>query len=254
MRNAEDKGKRARTDGAKEDGGEPIDSALLLSIDKLQEIQDEIERVNEEASEKVLEVEQKYNSIRRPVYVKRNEIIQKIPDFWLKAFLSHPVLGDLLTEHDQQIFKHLESIFVDESEDIKLGCSIALTFSSNPYFEDKKLTKTYSINDEGTIVVKATSIKWKTGMDIVNGKFLTEKGEKRLLIDESFFTWFSNTENDSFAHGEMDQVADIIKEDLWPNPLKFFNNELEDEFEEEDEEEVSDEDEDDEDEDDEEVT
>ena len=42
-------------------------------------------QVNEEASDKVLEVEQKYNEIRRPVYVKRNEIIKAIPDFWLTA-------------------------------------------------------------------------------------------------------------------------------------------------------------------------
>jgi len=243
MRTAEEKGKRARTDGAEDDGGEPIDRALLLSIEKLQEIQDEIEKVNEEASDKVLEVEQKYNKIRRPVYVRRNEIIQKIPDFWLTAFLSHPVLGDLLTEDDQQICKHLESIFVDESEDIKSGCSITLTFSSNPYFEDKKLTKTYSMSDDGTVTVKATSIKWKAGMDIVNGKACTKKGEKRLLVDQSFFTWFNDAENGSFAHGEMDQVADIIKEDLWPNPLKYFNNELESEFEQEGDEEGSDEEE-----------
>ncbi|XP_039774687.1 NAP1-related protein 1-like isoform X3 [Panicum virgatum] len=220
MRTAEEKGKRARTDGAEGDGGEPIDRALLLSIEKLQEIQDEIEKVNEEASDKVLEVEQKYNKIRRPVYVRRNEIIQKIPDFWLTAFLSHPVLGDLLTEDDQQ------------------------TFSSNPYFEDKKLTKTYSMSDDGTVMVKATSIKWKAGMDIVNGKACTKKGEKRLLVDQSsFFTWFNDAENGSFAHGEMDQVADIIKEDLWPNPLKYFNNELESEFEQEGDEEGSDEEE-----------
>ncbi|CAN6235243.1 unnamed protein product [Urochloa humidicola] len=240
MRTAEEKGKRARTDGAGEDGGVPIDRVLLLSIEKLQEVQDEIEKVNEEASNKVLEVEQKYNKIRKPVYVRRNEVIQKIPDFWLTAFLSHPMLGDMLTEDDQQIFKHLESLFVDESEDIKSGCSITLAFSSNPYFEDKKLTKTYSMSDDGTISVKATSIKWKTGMDIVNGKTCAKKGDKRLLVDESFFSWFSDTENEAFAHGELDQVADIIKEDLWPNPLKYFNNELEDEFEEEDDEEGSD--------------
>ena len=46
MRTAEEKGKRARTDGAEDDGGEPIDRALLLSIEKLQEIQDEIEKVS----------------------------------------------------------------------------------------------------------------------------------------------------------------------------------------------------------------
>lgn len=42
-------------------------------------------QINEEASDKVLEVEQKYNEIRKPVYDKRNEIIKAIPDFWLTA-------------------------------------------------------------------------------------------------------------------------------------------------------------------------
>lgn len=245
MATAEQKGKKPRIDG---DGDERMDDALLLSVEKLQEIQDEIEKVNEEASDKVLEVEQKYNEVRRPVYARRNEIIQTIPDFWLTAFLSHPILGELLTEDDQKIFKHLVSINVDEFQDIKSGYSITLTFSSNPYFEDTKLTKTCSFSDDGIITVKATSIKWKDGMDIANGKAYTKDGAKRLLIDESFFTWFNDAKNKSFSQGVMDEVADIIKEELWPNPMKYFNNEAEEEFEEEEDEEGSDE-EDDEDED-----
>ena len=43
------------------------------------------QQVNEEANEKVLELEQKYNEIRRPVYLKRNDVIKTIPDFWLTA-------------------------------------------------------------------------------------------------------------------------------------------------------------------------
>lgn len=97
-------------------------------------------QINEEASDKVLEVEQKYNEIRNPVYDKRNDIIKSIPDFWLTAvsdlllfssttfweyiiflsllnqqiiyiyclccplqFLSHPSLGELLSEEDQKV-------------------------------------------------------------------------------------------------------------------------------------------------------
>uniref|UniRef100_A0A453C4U6 NAP1-related protein 2 n=1 Tax=Aegilops tauschii subsp. strangulata TaxID=200361 RepID=A0A453C4U6_AEGTS len=238
MATAEQKGKRPRIEAEE---GDRIDDALLLSIEKLQEIQDEIERVNEEASDKVLEVEQKYNEVRRPVYTRRNEIIKEIPDFWLTAFLSHPMLGELLTEDDQKIFKHLVSIDVDEFQDIKSGYSITLVsffciyklwfpslclhvlnlnwqaFSSNPYFEDTKLTKTCSFSDDGKITVKATTINWKDGMDIANGKAYTENGEKRLLIDESFFTWFNDAKNKSFSDGVMDEVADVIKEELWPN-------------------------------------
>ena len=39
----------------------------------------------------MLEVEQKYNEIRRPVYAKRNEIINTIPDFWLTAVCADPL-------------------------------------------------------------------------------------------------------------------------------------------------------------------
>ncbi|KAL5216642.1 hypothetical protein ABZP36_008043 [Zizania latifolia] len=229
MATAEQKGKKPRTDG--EEAGDPIDTALLHSIEKLQEIQEEIDKVNEEACDKVLELEQKYNEVRRPIYVQRNEIIKEISDFWLTAFLSHPVIGELLTEDDQKIFKHLESIDVDESKDIKSGYSITLTFSPNPYFEDTKLTKAYSFSDDGSVKVKATSIRWKEGMDITNDNADTKKGDKRILIDESFFTWFDDKKNRSFAHGGMDEVADVIKEELWPNPLKYFNNEIEEEFE-----------------------
>ncbi|KAI5014854.1 NAP1-related protein 1-like [Hordeum vulgare subsp. vulgare] len=245
MATAEQKGKRPRIEAEE---GDRIDGALLHSIGKLQEIQDEIKRVNEEASDKVLEVVQKYNEVRRPVYTRRNEIIKEIPDFWLTVFLSHPMLGELLTEDDQKIFKHLVSIDVDEFQDIKSGYSIALTFSSNPYFEDKKLTKTCSFSDDGKITVKATSINWKDGMDIANGMAYTENGEKRLLIDDSFFTWFNDANNKRFSDGVLDEVADVIKEELWPNPLKYFNNEAEDEFEDDEDEEGFDEEDDDEDE------
>ncbi|KAG8082119.1 hypothetical protein GUJ93_ZPchr0014g47316 [Zizania palustris] len=225
MVTAEQKGKKPRTDG--EGASDPIDAALLHSIEMLQEIQEEIDKVNEEACDKVLELEQKYNEVRRPIYVQRSTIIKEISDFWLTAFLSHPVIGELLTEDDQKIFKHLESIDVDESKDIKSGYSITLTFSPNPYFEDTKLTKAYSFSDDGSVKVKATSIKWKEGMDIVNDNAYMKKGDKRILIDESFFTWFDDKKNRSFAHGGMDEVADVIKEELWPNPLKYFNNEIE---------------------------
>lgn len=37
-------------------------------------------------------------------------------------------------------------------------------FSPNPFFEDTKLTKTFTFLDEGITKISATSIKWKDGM------------------------------------------------------------------------------------------
>ncbi|RDX85881.1 NAP1-related protein 2 [Mucuna pruriens] len=206
-----------------------IDGELVLSIEKLQEIQDELEKINEEASDKVLEIEQKYNEIRKPVYDKRNDIIKSIPDFWLTAFLSHPALGDLLNEEDQKIFKHLNSLEVEDFKDVKSGYSITFNFNPNPYFEDTKLVKTYTFLEEGTTKVTATPIKWKEGKGIPNGVNHEKKGNKRAPTDVSFFSWFSDTEQKDDMDDIHDEVAELIKDDLWPNPLTYFNNEEPDE-------------------------
>ncbi|KAL0364693.1 UNVERIFIED_CONTAM: NAP1-related protein 2, partial [Sesamum angustifolium] len=246
--------------------------------------------INEEASEKVLEVEQKYNKIRKPVYDKRNDIIKTIPDFWLTAFMSHPALSELLTEEDQKIFKYLSNLEVKDCEDVKSGYSIAFHFKSNPYFEDTKLTKTFTFLEEGTTKITATSIKWKEGMGISNGVAEEKKGNKRshaeertrngceslhedselsrlrpvesgqqhiwinypllylpfysshgkidfkfitcryrLTLKPSFFSWFSDTQHSGDIDEIQDEVAEIIKDDLWPNPLTYFNNEADEE-------------------------
>nr|URM60697.1 GRF family protein [Gymnema sylvestre] len=209
---------------------ENIDGDLVLSIEKLQEIQDELEKINEEASDKVLEVEQKYNEIRKPIYDKRNEIVKSIPHFWLTAFISHPALGELLTEEDQKVFKYLSSIEVEDSKDVKSGYSISFNFKPNPYFEDTKLTKTFTFLDEGTTKVTSTAIKWKEGMGIPNGVANEKKGNKRAHSEESFFSWFTECQQkDDDLDEFQDEVAEIIKDDLWPNPLTYFSAEADEE-------------------------
>ncbi|KAJ9560182.1 hypothetical protein OSB04_005342 [Centaurea solstitialis] len=230
-----DKGKKPKI-GEKiaEENNDQIDGELVLSIEKLQEVQDELEKINEEASDKVLEVEQKYNEVRKPVYDKRSDIIKSIPDFWLTAFLSHPVLSDLLSEEDQKIFKHLTSLEVEDCKDVKLGYSISFNFSPNPYFEDAKLTKTFTFLDEGTTKITATSIKWKEGMGVPNGVAHDhhdhkKKGNKRCHEEDSFFCWFSGTQQKDVLEEIHDEVAEIIREDLWTNPLTYFNHDADEE-------------------------
>ncbi|KAK6796921.1 hypothetical protein RDI58_004622 [Solanum bulbocastanum] len=254
---------------------EQIGTGGVFSIEKLQEVQDELEKVNEQASEEVLEIEQKYNEIRRPVYEKRNELIKSIPDFWVTAFLSHPALGELLNVEDQKIFKYLDSLDVEDFKDVTSGYSLTFVsslflktllrtgtledctkyastayiisqclqqvaadfllffnlqiFKPNPYFEDTKLVKTYTFLDEGSTKITGTAIKWKEGMGAAYGGNPEMKGNKRPASEDSFFSWFSETQLKDIADGLSDEVGEIIKEDLWPNPLKYFNNEADEE-------------------------
>ncbi|PNT40938.2 hypothetical protein POPTR_004G128701v4 [Populus trichocarpa] len=217
-----DKGKKSKVTGEEET--DHIDGELVLSVEKLQELQDELEKINEQASDEVLGIEQKYNDVRRPVNTKRTDIIKSIPDFWLTAesFLSHPALCDLLTEEDQKIFKYLDSLDMEDSKDVMSGYSITFNFKENAHFEDTKLKKTFTFFEEGTAKITSTYIKrckWSQSR---------EKGDKRPLAELSFFSWFAETEQEEISELH-DEVAEIIKEDLWPNPLKYFNNEADEE-------------------------
>lgn len=55
------------------------------SLEQIDACQNEIDSLNEKASEEILKVEQKYNKLRKPFFEKRNEIIKSIPNFWVTA-------------------------------------------------------------------------------------------------------------------------------------------------------------------------
>merc|ERR1712176_981380 len=66
--------------------------------EETQKALNEIDAMNEKASEEILKVEQKYNLLRRPFFEKRNEIIGRIPKFWLTAFINHPQISSIIEE------------------------------------------------------------------------------------------------------------------------------------------------------------
>ncbi|KAI3852534.1 hypothetical protein MKW98_028613 [Papaver atlanticum] len=141
------------------------------------------------------EVHKECESLRRHIYNRRNEIVKNIPHFWLIAFSSHYALHHLLREEDQMIFKFLNSVNVEETEDdegVMCGYTITLNFDGNPYFENDSLTKT------------------------ISGKMAC------------FFTWFADL--GCVAMETYDEVANLIKQDFWPNAGRyFFNGNLNDE-------------------------
>ncbi|CAD7699081.1 unnamed protein product [Ostreobium quekettii] len=170
-------------------------------------------------------MEQQYNKVRKPIYVKRGEVIAKIPEFWKTAFLNHHVLSDLITEDDEEALFYLSEVMVDDSEDIKSGFKITFRFKANPYFEDAELQKSVNFAEDGTLHVDGTPPSWKEGMGpsedgaAVGGK----RGREHVY---SFFQWF--VESGTLDSGHQDEIAAIIKDEIWPNPHKYYQNDLED--------------------------
>ena len=57
-------------------------------LERIVNIQNEIDALNERASEEILHVEQKYNRLRQPHFERRSELIKELPDFWATAVSS----------------------------------------------------------------------------------------------------------------------------------------------------------------------
>jgi template-activating factor I len=94
------------------------------AIEEIDKVQCEIDKLNEEASEEILHVEQKFNKLRQPHYKKRSDLISKIPNFWVTVFVNHPQLSTLLDEDDEEALHYLKKVEVQEFEDIKSGYKI----------------------------------------------------------------------------------------------------------------------------------
>ncbi|CAB1321753.1 unnamed protein product [Coregonus sp. 'balchen'] len=163
------------------------------AIEHIDEVQNEIDRLNEQASEEILKVEQKYNKLRQPFFQKRSELIAKIPNFWVTTFVNHPQVSALLGEEDEEALHYLTRVEVTEFEDIKSGYRIDFYFDENPYFENKVLSKEFHLNESG------------------------DPSSKQHEEPESFFTWFTD-HSDAGA----DELGEVIKDDIWPNPLQYY--------------------------------
>merc|ERR1712150_340257 len=86
-----------------------FDKETQKALEEIDANQNEIDALNEQASEEILKVEQKYNKLRRPFFDKRNEIIKRVPKFWLTAFINHPQISVLLRRKKRTVFSILTS-------------------------------------------------------------------------------------------------------------------------------------------------
>ncbi len=113
------------------------------TLEEMDSIQTEIDSLNEKASEEILKVEQKYNKLRKPFFQMRNQLIAKIPNFWIKTFENHPKVSKLIDEDEEECLHFLSKLEVEQFEDIKSDFKIKFYFENNPFFENDLLEKEF---------------------------------------------------------------------------------------------------------------
>ncbi|XP_052019589.1 testis-specific Y-encoded-like protein 1 [Apodemus sylvaticus] len=182
-----------------------------LRRNPLEAIQLELDTVNAQADRAFQHMEQKFGRMRRHYLERRNYIIQNIPGFWMTAFRNHPQLSALIRGRDAEMLRYVTNLEVKDLRHPKTGCKFKFFFRRNPYFRNKLIVKEYEVRPSGRVVSLSTPIIWRRGHEPQS--FIRRNQD---LIC-SFFTWFSD-----HSIPEADRIAEIIKEDLWPNPLQYY--------------------------------
>jgi len=121
----------------------------------------------------------------------------------------------ILEEEEEDVLQNLIKLEVEEFDDIKSGYKINFHFKPNEFFEDDVLTKEFHLGTSGDPTSKSTPIRWKEGKELPRKKEV--KDRKRTHEAKSFFKWFTDNVDPSY-----DDIAEVIKDDLWPNPLQYY--------------------------------
>ncbi|XP_057619162.1 testis-specific Y-encoded-like protein 1 [Chionomys nivalis] len=189
----------------------PWHLGINLRMNPLEAIQQELDTVNAQADRAFQHLEQKFGRMRRHYLERRNYIIQNIPGFWMTAFRNHPQLSAMIRGQDAEMLRYVTNLEVKELRHPKTGCKFKFFFRRNPYFRNKLIVKEYEVRSSGRVVSLSTPIVWRRGHEPQS--FI--RRNQNLIC--SFFTWFSD-----HSLPESDRIAEIIKEDLWPNPLQYY--------------------------------
>ncbi|QQP35611.1 SET [Caligus rogercresseyi] len=153
--------------------------------------------------------EQRYNGLRKPYFEKRSEVIRRIPKFWLTAFINHPKISAVIEEDEEDCLRHLSKVEVEEFEDIKSGYRIKFTFNpENPYFSNEFLTKEFHLGSTEILPLTA-----KAAQRVASNK--SSGARKRALLP--------------LTDPSMDDIAEVIKDEMWPILCKEEEDDLEEE-------------------------
>ncbi|KAM3656126.1 uncharacterized protein VK521_015304 [Ammospiza maritima maritima] len=194
-----------------EDEDEERDEGPGRYLAALEAVQLELEAVEEEAARAFRRLRARFCLRRRPHLQRRNRLIQRIPGFWVTAFLNHPQLSAMISDRDEDALSYMTSLQVEEFGQSRPGCRIRFFFSVNPYFQNDVVAKEFVRGPSGHLVSHSTPIRWWQGQDP------RSRPHKGPPAPRSFFAWFGDH---SAPAG--DRVAEIIKDELWPNPLQFY--------------------------------
>lgn len=62
-----------------------LDDDAAAALDEAAQLQTELDTLSEKCAEEILQVEQRFNKLRKPFVELRSEILKRVPEFWMNA-------------------------------------------------------------------------------------------------------------------------------------------------------------------------
>lgn len=230
-------------------GSEASEQELEATVTSLYEVSNELEKITAELAQKVNDLDRQYQVKKQPLYEKRGQIIAKLPEFWLTALLHHPILSDAISDNDVKLLKHLTKLDVlplagpDQN-----GFKVVLNFEANQYISDTQVWRSYEFKSDGSVTASSSGVHFLPNMNYTSKKSSTQAataaaGSKREQPAEDNFIDSFLLDEHSKDNSDL-EIFELIKEDIWSDPLKYFLDENGEDMDDDDEDDDDDDDED----------
>ncbi|XP_017265271.1 testis specific protein Y-linked [Kryptolebias marmoratus] len=187
---------------------------MRQSVALLAQVQMRLEALEKKSARLHQRLEQKINRQRRPHLDQRSSITKTIPGFWVTALLNHPHLSAHIDETDEDALSYMTDLEVESFKNTKLGYRIRFHFRRNPYFQNNIIMKELHLGMGGSPMSFSNPILWHRGHNLTAN---SEPRKSSRGVYETFFSWFSDHSNPG-----QDDVAQILKDDLYRDPLRYY--------------------------------
>ncbi|KAM9829118.1 testis specific protein Y-linked [Syngnathus typhle] len=187
---------------------------MRQSVALLAQVQMKLEAIEKKSTWFHQRLELKIGRMRRPHLDQRRAITKTIPGFWVTALLNHPHLSAHIDETDEDALSYMTDLEIDTLKNHKVGFQIRFHFRRNPYFQNTIIMKELHIGLGATPTSMSNTILWN------HGHKLTAHSEPRKMshgVYQTFFSWF-----DDHSNPAQDDVAQILKDDLYRDPLRYY--------------------------------
>jgi len=146
---------------------------------------------------------------------------------------KHYLISEYFSEEDWEIMAALKDLSVEEDYKVMDGFKIIFKFNENAFFTSDSLWKSYAWDkDTESYKTQSSPVQWKEGKNLPqNNKDFKQKEMDGTLGPDDSYHWFGDFEEQP-EEGE-DEIAEVIRDEIWEDPLKIYQAESEEEDEEE---------------------